>query len=60
MKGMVNSMEIRSFFTVVVIAVDMWESTIVDEKHFGSRNEAENYKKSLPSDLNGLVCEVQF
>jgi len=53
-------MEIRSFFTVVVVSVDIWESSIVDEKHFGSRHEAEAYKKNLPAELNGLVCEVHM
>jgi len=48
----------RSFFTVIVIAVDMFESSIVDERHFGSMQEALIYKNSLPSNLHGLVCEV--
>ena len=53
-------MEIRSFYTVVVVSVDLWESSIVDERHFGNKAEAENFKKSLPAGLNGLVCEVQM
>ena len=51
-------MEIRSFYTVVVVKVDVWESNIVDERHFGNRIEAEKYRKSLPAGLNGMVCEV--
>jgi len=53
-------MEIRSFYTVIVVKVDMWESSIVDEKHFGNRTDAEKFKKSLPSELNGMVCEVSM
>lgn len=53
-------MEIRSFYTVVVVEVDMWESSIVDERHFGNRADAEQFKKSLPAGLNGMVCEVCF
>lgn len=52
-------MEIRSFFTVVVVEFDMWESVIVDERHFGNRAEAEAFKQSLPTGLSGLVCEIQ-
>lgn len=53
-------MEMKSFYTVVVVEVDMWESSIVDERHFGSKLEAETFKRSLPKELNGLVCEVQI
>lgn len=52
------AMGVKSFFTVVVVKVDMWESVIVDERHFGNRKDAENFKNSLSSDLNGMVCEV--
>lgn len=52
-------MEIRSFYTVVVVEVDMWESTIVDERHFGNMQDAVNYKDSLPKGLHGMVCEIQ-
>ena len=52
-------MEIRSFYTVVVVSIDMWESSIVDERHFGNLTDAENYKKNLPAGLKGLVCEVE-
>ena len=53
------TMEItNSFFTVIVISVDMFESSIVDERHFGSIQEAMRFKNSLPSDLQGLVCEI--
>lgn len=51
-------MEIRTFYTVVVVEVDMWESTIVDEKHFGSKQDAVRFKESLPKGLHGMVCEI--
>lgn len=53
-------MEIRSFYTVVVVEVDMWESSIVDERHFGSKSEAEAFKRGLPAGQNGLVCEIKM
>ena len=48
----------NTFFTVIVISVDMFESSIVDERHFGSIQEAMRFKNSLPDDLQGLVCEI--
>ena len=48
----------NSFFTVIVISVDMFESSIVDERHFGSIQEAMRFKNSLPDYLQGLVCEI--
>jgi len=51
-------MGVKSFYTVVVVKVDMWESEIVDERHFGNRKDAEAFKNSLASDFNAMVCEV--
>ena len=48
----------KSFFTVIVISVDMFESSIVDERHFGTIQEAMMYKNNLPAELQGLVCEI--
>lgn len=31
------------FFKVIVISVDMFESTIIDERHFSNRPEAESF-----------------
>lgn len=31
------------FYTVVVLKIDVFESIIVDEKHFGSNHEALKY-----------------
>lgn len=51
-------MGVRSFYTVVVVEVDMFESSIVDERHFGSMKEAEQFKSSLTGGLQGLICEI--
>lgn len=51
-------MEIRSFYTVVVVEIDMFESSIVDERHFGDIKEAEKFKASLPDGLQGLLCRI--
>lgn len=31
------------FFKVIVISVDMFESSIIDERHFSNRPEAESF-----------------
>lgn len=51
-------MSINKFYTVVVIKVDLFESSIVDEKHFGLLSEAESFKSSLQSGLIGVIAEV--
>lgn len=48
-------MSITKFFTCVVIRIDVFESTIVDEKHFSSLEEAAEYKRTLET---GLVCVI--
>ena len=48
-------MSITKFFTCVVIRIDAFESTIIDEKHFPTMEEAAEYKKTLEP---GLVCVI--
>ena len=49
---------IRRFYTVVVVEVDMFESSIVDERHFADYKEAERFKNSLSDGRQGLICEI--
>lgn len=37
----------KSFFTVIIIKLDIFESTIVDERHFANRSEAHNYAQTM-------------
>ena len=48
-------MSIGKYYTCVVIRIDAFESTIIDEKHFSSLEEAAEYKKTLET---GLVCVI--
>jgi len=48
-------MSIGKYYTCVVIRIDAFESTIIDEKHFSTFDEAAEYKRTLET---GLVCVI--
>lgn len=45
-------------FTVIVIKPDIFESEIVDERHFGTYEEAMLFKLRMALDYNDRVCVV--
>lgn len=47
-----------SFFTVIVVKPDIFESQIVDERHFGTYEEAMLFKLRMALDYNDRVCVV--
>lgn len=49
-----------NFYKVIVIAVDIFESKIVEEKHFGSKSDANNYKEYInnSTDFVGVVIKL--
>ncbi len=46
------------FFTVIVVKPDVFESQIVDERHFGTYEEAQLFKLRMALDYNDRVCVV--
>lgn len=46
------------FFTVIVVKPDVFESEIVDERHFGTYEEAEWFKLRMALNYNDRVCVV--
>ena len=46
------------FFTVIVVKPNVFESEIVDERHFGTYEEAEWFKLRMALDYNDRVCVV--
>lgn len=49
------------FFKVIVIAIDVFESKIIDERHFPSRSEANGfaYRTIIDSDnVRAIVVEM--
>ena len=48
----------RGFFTVIVVKPDVFESEIVDERHFGTYEEAEWFKLRMALNHRDLICVV--
>ncbi len=46
------------FYTVIVIKPDVFESEIVDERHFGTYEETELFKLNMALNHRDLVCVV--
>ena len=46
------------FFAVIVVKPDMFESQIVDERHFGTYEEAQLFKLRMALDYNDRLCVV--
>lgn len=47
-----------TFYKVIVISVGLYESEIVNERHFANLNSAAAYKASLPTGLIAVIVEV--
>lgn len=46
----------RSFYKVVVLKIDVFESSIVDERHFPTKRQAEEFVGKLnEADCMGIV-----
>lgn len=46
------------YYTVVAIQFDLFESKIIDEKHFATLEEAEQYKRE--TDNNNVSCIIGY
>lgn len=54
----VNIQATRTFYKVIVISVGLYESEIVNERHFANRDSAVAYTETLPVGLVSLLMEV--
>ena len=58
----IQAVEVKGgFYTVVVIQLDIFESSIIDERHFGTKEEAEQFQihTILNSDKN-VHCIMSY
>lgn len=58
----IQAVEVKGgFYTVVVIQLDIFESQIIDERHFGTKEEAEQFQihTILNSDKN-VRCIMSY
>ena len=53
-----ESIEIKPFVTCIVIEVGIFESEIIEERHFRDREEAAQFAKTLPAGLVVVVADV--
>ena len=54
----VNIQATRKFYKVIVISVGLYESEIINERHFADRDSAVAYTETLPAGLVSLLLEV--
>lgn len=54
----VNIQATRKFYKVIVISVGLYESDIVNERHFADHDSAVAYTETLPAGLISLLMEV--
>ena len=49
------------FYTVVTVQIDVFESRIIDEKHFATEEEAKEYQaKIIMSSEDNIYCFVSL
>lgn len=50
------------FYTVVTVEIDIFESRIINEKHFGTEEEAKAYQMQtiVNSDNKNIHCFIQL
>lgn len=54
----VNIQATKTFYKVIVISVGLYESEIINERHFADRASAAAYTQSLPAGLVSILMEV--
>lgn len=62
MSNNIQAVEVKGgFYTVVVIQLDIFESQIIDERHFGTKEEAEQFQIHTILDSNKNVrCIMSY
>lgn len=62
MSNNIQAVDVKGgFYTVIVIRLDIFESSIIDERHFGTKEEAEQFQihTILNSDKN-IRCIMSY
>ncbi len=50
--------EYATFFKVLVIRPDIFGSEIVDEQHFSTQQQAEQFKQDTLHKYNDVICVI--
>lgn len=49
---------LKTFYKVVALSIDIFESSIIDERHFGTRAEAEAYASTFSGSSVAFIVEM--
>lgn len=58
----IQAVEVKGgFYTVIVIQLDIFESQIIDERHFGTKEEAEQFQiHTILDDNKNIRCIMSY
>lgn len=58
----IQAVEVKGgFYTVIVVQLDIFESKIIDERHFGTKEEAEQFQiHTILDSADNIRCIVSF
>lgn len=48
----------KEFYTVIVIKLDIFESEIIDERHFGTENEANQFANKYDNGYKTVIAPL--
>lgn len=48
------------FYTAVVVQLDLFESRIIDERHFATKEEAEDFQIKTVQNNDNIYCFVSL
>ena len=62
MSNNIQAVEVKGgFYTVIVIRLDIFESRIIDERHFGKKEEAEQFQiQTITNSEKNIRCIMSF
>lgn len=58
----IQAVEVKDgFYTVIVVQLDIFESKIIDERHFGTKEEAEQFQiHTILNSADNIRCIMSF
>lgn len=47
------------YYTVIVVKIDAFESQIINERHFGNYEDAEEFSRNVPQRTACMIAELK-
>lgn len=62
MSNNIQAVEVKGgFYIVIVVQLDIFESRIIDERHFGTKEEAEQFQiQTIINSKKNIRCIMSF